>query len=127
MKKIIPIIVILILLLCSCTSTKIVEVPIETIKTEYVHNTKIDSVFVKDSIDRYIKGDTVYIYKERTQFKYLIKTDTVCKTDTIPKVVKVDIVKEVEVNHIYWYQKALMWTGGILLLSLGLYLMYKLK
>lgn len=118
----------LILLLASCSAQKkIIEVPVETVRTEYIHDTKIDSVFVKDSVDRWLKGDTLYIYKEHTKFKYINKTDTVCKTDTITKVVKVDVVKEVEVNHIYWYQKALMWAGGIAVVLLAGGIIYKLK
>lgn len=117
-----------ILLLASCSAQKkIIEVPVETVRTEYIHDTKIDSVFVKDSVDRWLKGDTLYIYKEHTKFKYINKTDTVCKTDTITKVVKVDVVKEVEVNHIYWYQKALMWVGGIAVVLLAGGIIYKLK
>lgn len=117
-----------ILLLASCSAQKkIIEVPVETVRTEYIHDTKIDSVFVKDSVDRWLKGDTLYIYKEHTKFKYINKTDTVCKTDTITKVVKVDVVKEVEVNHIYWYQKALMWAGGIAVVLLAGGIIYKLK
>lgn len=127
MIKLLHIIIICVLLTCSCTSTKYIEVPVETIKTEYIHNTRIDSVFVKDSIDRWLKGDTLYIYKERTKFKYINKTDTVCKTDTITKVIKVDVVREVEVNHIKWYQKTLMWIGGILSLILAGYIIYKVK
>lgn len=127
MRYILAVIASFILLLCSCTTTKVIEVPVETVRTEYVHNTKVDSVFVKDSIDRWLKGDTLYIYKEHTKFKYINKTDTVCKTDTITKVVKVDVVKEVEVNHIYWYQKALMWAGGIAVVLLAGGIIYKLK
>lgn len=127
MRYILAVIASFILLLCSCTTTKVIEVPVETVRTEYVHNTKVDSVFVKDSIDRWLKGDTLYIYKEHTKFKYINKTDTVCKTDTIAKVVKVDVVKEVEVNHIYWYQKALMWAGGIAVVLLAGGIIYKLK
>lgn len=128
MKKLLAVIVILILMLYSCTTTKLVEVPVEKVRTEYIHNIKTDSVFVKDSVDRWLKGDTLYIFKEHTKFKYINRTDTVCRTDTITKVVKVNVVKEVEVNHIYWYQKALMWTGGIaamLLIAGGV--IYKLK
>lgn len=127
MRKLLAVIVIFILLMCSCSTTKLVEVPVEKIRTEYIHDTKIDSVFVKDSVDRWLKGDTLYIYKEHTKFKYINKTDTVCKTDTITKVVKVDVVKEVEVNHIYWYQKALMWAGGIAVVLLAGGIIYKLK
>lgn len=127
MKKLLAVLAIFILLACSCSSTKLVEVPVEKVRTEYIHDTKIDSVFVKDSIDRWLKGDTLYIYKEHTKFEYTNKTDTVCKTDTITKVVKVDVVKEVEVNHIYWYQKALMWAGGVAVLLLVGGIIYKIK
>lgn len=127
MRKLLAITAILIMFMCSCTTTKFVEVPVEKTKTEYIHDIRTDSVFVKDSVDRWLKGDTLYIYKERIKFKYVNKTDTVCKTDTITKVVKVDVVKEVEVNHIYWYQKALMWAGGIAVLLLAGGIIFKLK
>ena len=74
-----------------------------------------------------MKGDTFFIYKEHTKYKYLNKTDTIIKIDSIPKVIKVETLKEVEVNHIKWYQKLLMWSGGIGLLVLITYIVYKLK
>lgn len=117
----------LILFLSSCTSQKILEVPVETVKTEYIHDVMIDSVFVKDSVNRWISGDTVYIYKEKYKYKYINKTDSICKTDTITKVVTVDIIKEVEVNHIKWYQKALMWIGGVISLLAAGFIVYKVK
>lgn len=127
MKNLLLIIVISILLVCSCKTTEVIEVPVEKVRTEYINNTRTDSILVRDSIDRWLKGDTLYIYKEHTKFKYFNKTDTVCKTDTITKIVKVDVVKEVEVNHIYWYQKALMWAGGIAVLLLAGGIIYKIK
>ena len=43
----------IILMLPACkTTTKNVEVPVEVIKKEYIHDTKIDSVYIRDSIDR---------------------------------------------------------------------------
>lgn len=124
MKYIIPIIF---LLLISCTTTKYVDVPVETIKTEYINSTKVDSVYVKDSIDRYVKGDTVFIYKEHNRYKYLNNTDTIIKVDSIPKIIKVETIKTVEVNHIKWYQKFLMWIGGASLLILTGYTIHKIK
>ncbi len=127
MKKLLYIIPIL-LLLCACSTHKqIVEVPVETVKVEYVHDTKIDSIHVRDSVDRWIKGDTVFIYKEHTKYKYLNRIDTIVKVDSIPKIIKVEIVKEVEVNHIKWYQKILMWIGGIMSLLLTGFIIYKMK
>lgn len=43
-----------ILMLSACkTTTKIVEVPVEVVKKEYIHDTKIDSVYIRDSVDRW--------------------------------------------------------------------------
>lgn len=127
MRKLLGVILIFIILVCSCTTTKYVEVPIKTVEKEYIHNTKIDSVFIKDSIDRWISGDTVFIYKEHTKYKYLNKVDTILKTDTIPQIVKIETVKEVEVNHIKWYQRILMWLGGVVALLSTFYIIYKVK
>ena len=115
-----------ILMLSACkTTTKIVEVPVEVVKKEYIHDTKIDSIYIRDSVDRWQKGDTLYITKWHTKFKYINKVDTIVKTDSIPKIVPV--VKEVEVNHIYWWQKTLMWIGGILSTCIIISLIHKLK
>ena len=118
----------LIMIISSCkTATKVVEIPVETIKKEYINSIKIDSVYVRDSIDRWQKGDTLYITKWHTKFQYINKVDTILKTDTIPKVITVE--KQVEVNHIYWWQKSLMYIGVlvvIILLSIIGFKLYKL-
>lgn len=115
-------------ILVSCkTITKTVEIPVETIKKEYINNIKTDSIIIRDSIDRYVSGDTVFIYKEKTKYKYLTSIDTIIKTDSIPKVITLKETKEVEVNHIYWYQKILMWFGVIAMGIILIYLLYKIK
>ena len=69
-----------ILMLSACkTTTKLVEVPVEVVKKEYIHDTKIDSVYIHDSIDRWQKGDTLYITKWYTKYKYKIKIINVNK------------------------------------------------
>ena len=125
MKKLVFIMLAILMLSACKTTTKIVEVPVEVVKKEYIHDTKIDSVYIRDSIDRWQKGDTLYITKWHTKFKYINKVDTIVKTDSIPKIVPV--VKEVEVNHIYWYQKLLMWLGGITIVLLIIVITYKVK
>ena len=115
-----------ILMLSSCkTTTKLIEVPVEVIKKEYIYDTKVDSVYIRDSIDRWQKGDTLYITKWHTKCKYIDKVDTILRTDTIPKIVQVE--KKVEVNHIYWWQKALMWLGGIMTVLFAGIITYKIK
>lgn len=118
-------IVLCILLLLSCSTTRTIEVPVETIKKEYIYDTKIDSIIVRDSIDRWYRNDTTYIYKERIRFKYKTRIDTIIRTDTIPKILTIE--KEVKVNNVYWYQKLLMWIGSLSLILLMLYLYKKFK
>lgn len=127
MKNLIVALIILCSFLSCKTITKTIEVPVEVVKKEYITNTKVDSFIVRDSADRYIKGDTCYIYREHTKYQYLIRKDTVIKTDTIPKIVTTTIEKEVEVNHIYWWQKLLMWLGVVLTIMASLIITYKVK
>lgn len=93
----------------SCTTTKIVEVPIETIKTEYIEQVKYDSIYSKDSIYIMQKGDTIYNNKVQYLYKYKYLRDTINITDTIPKIVT---VKDTQyVNQLYTWQKLLMIIG----------------
>ena len=93
----------------SCTTTKIVEVPIETIKTEYIEQIKYDSIYSKDSIYIIQKGDTIYNNKVQYLYKYKYLRDTINITDTIPKIVT---VKDTQyVNQLYTWQKILIVIG----------------
>ena len=93
----------------SCTTTKIVEVPVETIKTEYIEQVKYDSIYSKDSIYIMQKGDTIYNNKVQYLYKYKYLRDTINITDTIPKIVT---VKDTQyVNQLYTWQKLLIFIG----------------
>lgn len=111
MKRIFIFIIPILLLSCR-VRREYVEVPVEVIKKEYITTTKVDSIFVKDSVDRYISGDTVYLYKERVKYQYLYKTDTLIRIDSIPKIIKQVTTEQVEVNKVYWWQRVLIWLGG---------------
>lgn len=113
------------ILLYSCATTRIQEVPVETIRTEYITNNIIDSIYIRDSIDRWQRGDTIFIYKEKIQYKLKYRTDTIIKIDTIPQIVSV--TKEVRVNYTNWFQKTLMAIGGGFILIGTMYLIYKIK
>lgn len=75
------------LMSCSTPKTVYVQVPGET-KTEYIVQTRVDSLVMHDSV--YIKevqkGDTVYITKSEVKYrdKMVIRTDTLERIDTIP-------------------------------------------
>ena len=93
----------------SCTTTKIVEVPIETIKTEYIEQVKYDSIYSKDSIYIMQKGDTIYNNKIQYLYKYKYLRDTINITDTIPKIVTVRDTQYI--NQLYTWQKILIVIG----------------
>lgn len=72
-------------ILYSCKSIQ--YVPVETTKrdTTYLSQTKIDSIYHRDSIYVEHKGDTVYLSKYKYLYKYIEKHDTLWreKVDTI--------------------------------------------
>ena len=94
----------------SCkTTTKVVEIPVETIKTEYIEQIKYDSIYHKDSIYIMQKGDTIYNNKVQYLYKYKYLRDTINVTDTIPTIVT---VKDTQyINELYTWQKLLITVG----------------
>ena len=94
----------------SCkTTTKVVEIPVETIKTEYIEQVKYDSIYHKDSIYIMQKGDTIYNNKVQYLYKYKYLRDTINITDTIPTIVT---VKDTQyINKLYTWQKLLITIG----------------
>lgn len=79
-------------ILYSCKSIQ--YVPVETTKrdTTYLSQTKIDSIYHRDSIYVERKGDTIYLSKYKYLYKYIEKHDTLWreKTDTIQVVYPVE-------------------------------------
>ena len=134
-RLIIPILLLL-FVFCACRTQRHVQ-------TEYVYierndslkhlsqridsllreTTKRDSIHEKDSVAVVIKGDTVMIdrwhtvYKESSNYnsqkeKEIIH-DTIYQTHTeyIDRYIEKEVIQEV--NKLYWWQKTLMWIGGI--------------
>lgn len=78
MKKIL-LVVFVIISVCGCKTGKIIVSPVDTLyitKTikDTVYSAKYDSVYLKDSIYVWQKGDTLTVDRWHTQYKY--KTDT---------------------------------------------------
>ena len=99
-----PIIYILILFLASgiwftsCRSIK--YVPVETVRTEYRTRDSIrfDSIYQRDSVLLFMKGDTVY--KER--YKYLYRYLTINKVDTVIKADSIQVPYPIEKRLTRW-------------------------
>lgn len=102
--------VLVLLFFVSCTKT--LYVPVENTKIEY--QDKIvesrDSIYLKDSVIIFIKGDTVFkdryktklVYKERIDTFTYIKVDTISKPVIIEKEKKIGFVQQT-INYISYF------------------------
>ena len=75
-------------------------VPVETTKrdTTYLSQTKIDSIYPRDSIYVERKGDTVYLSKYKYLYKYIEKHDTLWRE----KVDKIQVASPVKAGLTKW-------------------------
>lgn len=127
--QIICIVVLLIVLwlFTSCKS-KTVYVPVESVKTEYKDKYIRDSIFQKELVRIYQRGDTVF--KDSIVYKYKdkLKADSIFIHDSInvplPYPVKGDTIYT---NKLNWYQEACMWFTSLVLVALALYLGIKYR
>lgn len=111
----------------SCRTVRVIEqVPVE------VHDTISQKVFLHDStyIDRWhtveVKGDTIFVTNEVTKTKIVTKTDTAYRY--IERPVTISKTETVEVKKpLRWWQKGLMWCGGIALITAALALVIRLR
>lgn len=111
MKKLL--LIFLVFIAISCGTTKVVEVPVDRVRTEYIDRHSIDTVIKNDSIIIRDKGDTVFLEKYKYLYRYINKTDTFIKIDTLTKTITVEVTKEV--NKLKNWQMGLMILGGIAL------------
>ena len=135
--------ILVIIALTSCRAVKYIdrtvvdsteiEVPITNTKIEYRDRFLYDNIYVHDSIFTLIKGDTVYVSKNKETNRLVNKADTIIKTDTIKipvKITKTVTKTEIQVketNILYWWQKSLMYLGFIVLISGIVFLITKIK
>ena len=104
----------------SCTTTQYVPVPeyhTDTlIQTKVVH----DSIYINDSTVITEKGDTVRIEKWHTKYvqKDVHDTTYISKHDTVPQ--PYPVTEYVE-KPLEWWQKTLMYLGGLLIVIFGIW------
>lgn len=106
-------------ILYSCKSIQ--YVPVETTKrdTTYLSQTKIDSVYHRDSIYVERKGDTVYLSKYKYLYKYIEKHDTLWRE----KVDTVRVAYPVEAQLTKW-QKIKINIGEYLITAIALVIIW---
>lgn len=108
-----------------CTTTK--YVPVETIR--YRDSVRIvermDSIFVHDSvyIHQWHDRDTTWVEKVtvHTRYRDRWRVDTIImyRRDSVPY--PVEVAKEVIKYQLRWWQKPLVWLGGLSLIGLAVW------
>lgn len=104
------------LLLLQGCRTKLIYVPQESVRTEYIDRIKTDSVYLQDSVMVKVKNDTVFFEKYRYLYKDRFVRDSVLISDSIRIPYPVEVEKEV--NRLSSFQSFQLWCGRILLLLL---------
>lgn len=121
----------LLLLLSSCKTTSnttdIVPVHSATHDTIFLRKVKYDSIYIDrwQRIER--KADTVFYDRVKTEFHYRLLRDTVYKTrtDTIPVVKQVPVVKKE--RYTPPFTKFLACLGIIALGAISIFILFKFK
>lgn len=91
-----------VLCMMSCTTTQ--YVPVETVRTDSVRivDVRRDSVYVMDSVIVKSKADTVYVTRWRSEYKEILKIDTLIServdTLTVEKVVEKELTEWEELS-----------------------------
>lgn len=113
-------------MLSSCKQLeKIVEKPV------YIHDTLTQQTFIHDSIYKHdstfvlVKGDTVYIDRTHTEYRYKLIHDTTSVVKEIPVEVTTTEIKEVE-KPLKWWYTGFIFVGVVSLVVLIGYIVVKL-
>lgn len=114
------------LLVTSCNHFKqIVEKPV------YIHDTLTNNHYIHDSIFRHdstfvmLKGDTVYIDRTHTEYRYKLIHDTTSVVKEIPVEVVTTEIQKVE-KPLKWYQAGFIYLGVIAFFAGLLFIAYQL-
>lgn len=117
MKRILTILAVC--LLTSCNHFKqIVEKPV------YIHDTLTQQTYIHDSIFRHdstfvlLKGDTVYIDRTHTEYRYKLIHDTTSVIKEIPVEVTTTEIKEVA-KPLNWLEKTMIGLGVCMLITIA--------
>lgn len=107
-----------VMLLTSCrTVRETVEVPVQVHDAVYQKAVQYDSVYIDRWHTVETKGDTIFVTNEVTKTKIVTKIDTAYEYIEKPVTITKEKIVEVE-KPLPWWQKTLMYAGGVLPLAL---------
>lgn len=114
--------ILIVFLLTGC-KTKTVLVPVDRVKIEYKERLRVDSVYNRDTLHLFTRGDTVYLQSIKWRERFKFDTVSVVKVDSIPY--KVEVVKEV--NKLTKWQRWRLNALNVLVLIIVVYLVIRIK
>ena len=88
------------LVLITVGCTRMVYIPVESVKTEYINKMSIDSIYLYDSVYLKEKGDTIFMEKYKYSYRDRLRVDTVIQKDSIRVSYPVIVEKKLT-----WWQK----------------------
>lgn len=100
-----------------------VLVPVDRVKVEYKDRLRVDSVYNRDTVNIYERGDTVYLQTIKWRERFRTDTLRIVKTDSIPY--PVEVVREI--NKLTKWQKFRLNALNILVIIIAAYLFIKIK
>ena len=103
--------------------TKTVLVPVDKVKIEYRDRMRVDSVYNRDTVNIYMKNDTVYLQSVKWRERFRLDTVSVVTVDSIPYTV--EVVREV--NVLTKWQRWRLNALNVLALIIVVYLAIRIK
>lgn len=103
--------------------TKTVLVPVDRVKIEYRDRLRIDSVYNRDTVNIYERGDTVYLQTIKWRERFKFDTVSVVRIDSIPYPVEV----VTEVNKLTKWQRWRLNALNIIAIIIVAYIAIKIK
>ena len=98
--------------------TRMVYIPVESVKTEYINKLSVDSIFMYDSVYLKEKGDTIFMEKYKYSYRDRLRLDTVIQKDSIrvpyPVIVEKKLTwwQRIKLEFADWYLLATLLVVG---------------
>jgi hypothetical protein len=112
----------IVFLLTGCKAETVL-VPVEKVKIEYKDRLRIDSVYNRDTVNIYERGDTVYLQTIKWRERFKFDTVSVVRVDSIPY--PVEVVREV--NVLTKWQRLRLNALNIIVLVIVAYVVIKIR
>jgi len=117
----------LISMFTSCTTTKYVPVPEYHYKDSVRVVNHRDSIYSRDSIFVYSKGDTIYHEHFNVKYKEFLHNDTIVVNRVDSVRVPYPVEKTVVKHALFAYQRFFMWIGIISLVGIIALVIWRIK